>query len=313
MSEMVGPTDSPATRPDRPEKVPWRAVIVFVLVAFVLSWLIALPMWTRSGVTTTGLMMFAPLLATLVVVFIMRVPGQQRLRFLGMWPLRPAKRVVWSMVAAVFAPPVLVLVTVAVSAVFGWIQLDLAHFSGFAELNAAQLPEGTEPLDPGIVIALQIATVPIAAIIPNAILTFGEEIGWRGWLLTSLTPLGTWPALAVSGAVWGLWHMPVTLLGHNFGLTDWRGVVLMTIGCVAWGIILGWTRLRTASVWPAVIAHGALNAAGGAYMWFFAAGTEPLPALVNPMGVSGWIVIAVLVVVLVATGQFRQQPSLSLR
>ncbi|WP_258566553.1 type II CAAX prenyl endopeptidase Rce1 family protein [Leucobacter luti] len=42
----------------------------------------------------------------------------------------------------------------------------------------------------------------------NCIFTFGEEIGWRGWLLPALRPLGTWPALILSGAIWACGTRP---------------------------------------------------------------------------------------------------------
>ena len=315
---MTAPAGDPLetaqqTRADLPSSVPWRAVITFVALAYGLAWLIALPMWIFPGVSTAAFMMLAPALATLVVVFAMRVPARERLRSLGVWPLRPAKRVVGAMVAALFGPMLVVLLTIAVSAALGWLQLDLVHFSGFAEMNAAALPPGTDAVSPQLLIAMQLALVPIVAILPNSIFALGEEIGWRGWLLPALRPLGTWPALALSGAIWGLWHMPVTLLGHNFGLTDWRGVALMTTGGVAWGVLLGWMRLRTGSVWPAVIAHGALNASGGAVLLVFAAGTDPSLTLVNPLGVAGWIVLGAVIIALAVTGQFRTQPTLAAR
>ncbi|WP_244302974.1 CPBP family intramembrane glutamic endopeptidase [Leucobacter coleopterorum] len=102
--------------------------------------------------------------------------------------------------------------------------------------------------------------------------------------MPALRPLGVWPSLILSGAIWGLWHSPLILLGYNFNLTDLRGVALMTAGCIAWGVLLGWSRLRTGSVWPAVFAHGALNASAGLFMLLAAAG-EPLdPALASPLG-----------------------------
>jgi peptidoglycan/LPS O-acetylase OafA/YrhL len=101
----------------------------------------------------------------------------------------------------------------------------------------------------------------------------------------------------------------VILLGYNFGRTDITGVLFMVGGCVAWGALLGWLRLRSASVWPAVIAHGALNASGGLVM-LVAAGAPDL-ALAGPLGVAAWIVLAVVIAVLAATGQFRPQPELA--
>lgn len=302
-------------------RVPWVAVAVFVVVAMGLAWAVALPLWLTETTdpafpslfsALAQAMMFTPLLATLVVVFLMRVPGRERLRFLGMWPLRPAKRVVWFTVAAMFAPIVIIVLSILIAALFGWAKLDLVHFSGFAETLAATTPEGMQDLlpPPGVIILAQLVSLPLGVLI-NSVVAFGEEIGWRGWLLPALRPLGTWPSLLISGAIWGLWHSPVILLGYNFGLTDWRGVALMTIGCVFWGALLGWSRLRTGSVWPAVIGHASLNAGAALIMLVIAAGVEVNPVLVFPIGVAGWIAVAVVLVVLVVTGQFsdsRQPP-----
>ncbi|SJN10644.1 CAAX amino terminal protease family protein [Leucobacter sp. 7(1)] len=310
-------------------RVPWGAVALFTVLALGLAWLIALPLWLGdlSEPGTAALfgplvqaMMFTPLLATLAVVFLLRVPRGgpdhrgARLRFLGMWPLRPAKRVVWFTVGAMFAPIVVIAASIAVAAAFGWVTLDLVHFSGFAETLAATVPEDAAALLPpaGTIALLQLLSLPFGVIF-NCIFTFGEELGWRGWLLPALRPLGTWPALVISGVIWGLWHSPVILLGYNFGLLDWRGVALMTVACVLWGILLGWSRLRTGSVWPAVVGHAALNAGAALVVLVSAAGAELDPVLVLPLGVAGWIAVAAVIVVLVLTGQFSEsrQPPLA--
>ena len=295
-------------------RVPWPAVIVFVVVSFALAWVVALPLWLGNGLAEPmsavllPVMMFTPAIATLVVVFAMRVPARgRRARFLGLWPLRPAKRVVWLMVLGWLLPPLLVGLSILVSAALGFVQLDLTFATFALELEKA-LPAGT-PLPPvEVVVFAQLAMIPVGALF-NSIFAFGEEIGWRGWLLPALRPLGTWPALLLSGVIWGLWHSPIILLGYNFGRTDITGVLFMIGGCVAWGILLGWLRLRSASVWPAVIAHGSLNAAGGVIVLFAAA--QPDLALAGPLGVAGWIVLALVAVVLALTGQFRKQPELA--
>lgn len=214
------------------------------------------------------------------------------------------------MVLGLFGPIVLIALSIAVAALCGWVTLDLVHFSGFAEQLESSLPAGV-PAPPAIVVILaQLLAIPFAAATINAALAFGEELGWRGFLVPALRQYGTWPALLISGAVWGLWHAPVILLGYNFGVTDITGVLLMIAGCIAWGVLLGWLRLRSASLWPAVFAHGALNAAGGMVVWFYASGTSIDMALAGPLGAAGWIACAIVVVVLVLTGQFRKQPEL---
>ncbi|WP_261164592.1 CPBP family intramembrane glutamic endopeptidase [Microbacterium sp. Marseille-Q6965] len=291
-------------------RVPWNAVALFTALVLLLGWAVALPLWLGGlagqpiATVIVSAMMWTPALATLVVVLVMRVPRRDVWRFLGVWPLRPVGRTIGLAVAALLAPVVITLLVVAVSAWFGLVRLDLVHFSGFAEQLAAS---GVDPsgLPLGAIVLTQLIAVPFAAVIPNAILAFGEEVGWRGWLLAALRPWGLWPALLLSGVIWGLWHAPITLLGHNFGRTDATGVVLMIGGCVAWGVLLGWTRLRTGSVWPAVFAHGALNAVGAIVLALAAAGERPDMAVVGPLGVVAWVVIALIVVVMVLAGAFR--------
>lgn len=295
----------------RTRTVPWRAVGSFVLIAFGLAWLIILPLWLNDADSTAfgelsgilpGLMMYSPLVAVIVVYWV-RTPRGQRLRFLGIWPLRPAKRVVWFIVAAAIAPLLIVVASIGISALFGWIQLDLTEFSGL------QSQVGS-PIEPGVVrmvLVLQFAMIPLLAVF-NSVVAFGEEVGWRGWLLPTLRPLGVWPALVLSGAIWGLWHAPVTLLGHNFNEPNLWGVVLMAIGSIGWGIAFGWSRLRSGSLWPAVVGHGGLNAAGGLVLMVGDVDTPLELALVNPLGVSGWIVLAALIVTLALTGQFKKEP-----
>lgn len=295
-------------------RVPWTAVIVFVAVSFALAWLVALPLWLGDGlaepisVLLLPVMMFTPAVAALVVTFVMRVPARgRRARFLGLWPMRPAKRVIWLMVAGWLVPPLLVGLGILLSAALGFVQLDLTFAAFAAELEKA-VPAGT-PLPPvQVIVFAQLAMIPVGGLF-NSLFAFGEELGWRGWLLPALRPLGTWPALILSGVIWGAWHSPVILLGYNFGRTDLTGVLLMIGGCVAWGILLGWLRLRSASVWPAVIAHGSLNAAAGFVL--IVAATQPDMALAGPLGVATWVVLALLTVVLVLTGQFRAQPELA--
>jgi hypothetical protein len=66
-------------------------------------------------------------------------------------------------------------------------------------------------------------------------------------------------------------------------------------------------------VWPAVVGHGALNAAAGLVVLLSAAGADVDMGVVGPLGFVAWAVIAVIVVVLVLLGQFRREPELAPR
>lgn len=294
------------------------ATVLFVLLACGLAWLVVLPLWLDGGlsnplsVVLLPVMMYTPAIAVLIVVLVARpVPKGERLRALGLWPLRPLKRTIALSLIGLFGPILVVVLSVAIAAFFGWVTLDLEEFSGFAALLAQSVPAGVDLPPTGILLLAQVVSMPIAAATVNALFAFGEELGWRGFLIPALRPLGTWPTLLLSGVIWGLWHAPVILLGYNFGRTDVSGVLFMVGGCVAWGVLLGWLRLRSASVWPAVFAHGALNASAGLIGVLFAAGTTYDMAFAGPLGVAGWIACAIVIVVLLLAGQFRGQPALA--
>src|SRR5690625_5122017 len=60
----------------------------------------------------------------------------------------------------------------------------------------------------------------IGGITINAIFAFGEEIGWRGFLLREFQLLGFWKASLLIGIIWGVWHEPLILFArHNYSCT----------------------------------------------------------------------------------------------
>lgn len=106
----------------------------------------------------------------------------------------------------------------------------------------------------------------------------------------------------MSGAIWGLWHAPLTLLGYNYEqLGPWSALMFVPF-CMAFGAVLSWTRLHSGSVWPAVIGHGALN--GSTVLLFLggAAGQDLNLAIVGPIGVVGIAMLTVIVALLFRKG-----------
>lgn len=167
---------------------------------------------------------------------------------------------------------------------------------------------GPLPVPVWTIATLQLLSIPLGTAV-NSVLAFGEEVGWRGWLLPALLPLGTWPALIITGVLWGAWHAPIILLGYNFDEPNLVGVGLMIIATTLIGVLVGWLRMRSASLWPAVFAHGALNAAGGLVTLFAAQEESVDPILAGPLGVGSWIAFTIVVVVLVLTRQLPHHRS----
>ena len=94
----------------------------------------------------------------------------------------------------------------------------------------------------------------------GCLFTAGEEIGWRGYMLTRLIAAGVPQPLFVSGLIWGAWHIPLILSGvYVSGTSPLASVVLFMVTVVGIALVIGVLRLRSGSVWPAVILHAAWN------------------------------------------------------
>jgi uncharacterized protein len=187
-----------------------------------------------------------------------------------------------------------------VAAMLGMFHLDLQNFSGYHQL-LLQRPGGPAALAKFPVQTLVLFQLGSLLIAPgiNALFAFGEEWGWRGFLLPKLLPLGQWAALLLTGVLWGLWHLPIVLLGYDYAFHPKFGIVLMTLFCVIFGILLGWLRLATGSIWPAAIGHGALNAVGG-FPYVVADAGQPVDtAHQTILGWTGWILPLLVILLLV--------------
>jgi CAAX protease family protein len=95
---------------------------------------------------------------------------------------------------------------------------------------------------------------------------FFEEIGWRGYMLPKLATRYPRMAPAIVGFFHGVWHLPLMLLTTSYNPAGNRLIVVplfLAILTVA-GILYGYLRNASGSLWPVVIAHGTFNAVLGA-------------------------------------------------
>ena len=94
----------------------------------------------------------------------------------------------------------------------------------------------------------------------NSIAGLGEELGWRGHLLSHLLPLGQKKALLISSLIWGLWHAPlVVFLGFGGYNNVVAGALFFTAMLTMLGIYFGYLRLKSGSTILAAWAHGVFN------------------------------------------------------
>ena len=149
-----------------------------------------------------------------------------------------------------------------------------------------------------LITILQVVIIgPIINIIP----TLGEELGWRAYLLPKLRLLlPDWAALVVTGIIWGLWHAPVIVMGHNYGTSytgyPWLGILMMVVFCVWLGIIEGYMTIKLNSVIPAAMIHSTVNAGAGLPILMAQSGSNPLlgPTITGLIGGLPFILTALI-------------------
>ena len=128
----------------------------------------------------------------------------------------------------------------------------------------------------------------------GAVFAFGEEYGWRGYLLPKLLPLGEFKASLLVGVIWALWHTPPLLAGLNYaGAAPLAAIAVFVVVVTAMSVVF--TRFFVASrgsVLVVAVLHGSFNSfsdrlIGPAYMHG------------NPLVVSMGLVAAIVLVLIV--------------
>jgi uncharacterized protein len=150
---------------------------------------------------------------------------------------------------------------------------------------------------PILVFVINLALAATIVAVFSARVAAGEEIGWRGYMLTRLIDAGVpWPVL-VSGVIWGLWHVPLILGGvYLAGPPPMVSVLLWMIVAIAMSFVLARLRLESGSVWPAITLHAAWNSI--IQVAFDPASTGPGAALW--VGESGILVALTMIAAAVA-------------
>jgi len=233
---------------------------------------------TLSPGASTEVAMLTPLVAVLLMMFVVTRDGYTRegLKSLGLhrlglraWPV------------AILGP--LLVLGIAYGVVWA---------TGLAEFS---VPEALADQGARLGVPLWL-WVPIATIVGplftlGLVLSLGEELGWRGYLLPRLESLGAWAAVLLTGFLHAVFHLPVIFLTtlYHPGANKLVLVPLFVLSVTLVGMFLGYLRLSTGSVWPAVLGHSAHNSIWAAFS-ALSAGSTPL-ATEYLAGESGVLVI----------------------
>ena len=99
-------------------------------------------------------------------------------------------------------------------------------------------------------------------VLPYILLAIGEDVGWRGLLVSRLAEFcSPRTVVLVSGVVWSAFHWPLIALlgGTPDGVPIWYALAMFTVGITALGSVLAGMQLRW-GIWPGVVTHAVVNA-----------------------------------------------------
>jgi len=269
-----------------------KRLSLFLALAFGISWLSALAISLTGGlenspeilpgsgitlalILLSSVYMWGPAAAHILTRLITREGRQGNLLALKIRTAWPFYLTGW------FGPGVMTIVGILLF----FLAFPHTYDAGFTTLQEQLRASGNQALleNPSSLIIQQTVMALIIAPLVNLVATFGEEFGWRGYLLPKLNVLGKRKALLISSLIWGVWHWPVIAMGHNYGLSyagfPWLGLLATVWVMLSFGIFIGWLSQKAESVWPAVIAHGALNGIAALGLLFV---LEPFPVLLGP-------------------------------
>lgn len=90
--------------------------------------------------------------------------------------------------------------------------------------------------------------------------TLGEELGWRGYLFVKLEQtVGVGWGVVLTGVIWGIWHL-IRYTGGGLSAGTIAGLVLSDVVVLTcYGAFFILVTKKTGSVYPAAIAHAAMN------------------------------------------------------
>lgn len=131
----------------------------------------------------------------------------------------------------------------------------------------------------------------LAGISINAIFAFGEEIAWRGFLMKEFKGKSLLVTALWIGIIWGLWHAPLILNGHNYPQHPVIGVFMMVVLCLLLTPMLMYFRVKGGSVIVAAIVHGTINAVAGVSALVVSPADD---LLYGNAGLAGMIVLLVV-------------------
>jgi membrane protease YdiL (CAAX protease family) len=228
------------------EWVRQNSILSYILLAYGITWMIALPLvLSYHGLIAIEvpfalhyILPFGPLLSALIVTLVVRGSDGFReiLSRMSKWKVKP----IWFLIA-LFSVWILYLVSGAIVVSMGQPWPDLSLF--------------------GDVLYLPYLTFAGAWLLWVFTFGIGEETGWRGFLLPRLqVKHGPIIASLLVGIFWAGWHVPMFLYNENLIAMGLTGTIFWVIGLMFGSVLLTWLyNSSEGSILMTALWHGTYN------------------------------------------------------
>ncbi len=278
-----------------------KKAIRFSIIVCLFSWaMFAVAHWGfgMGADTPVGLMLFSTvyMFFPLITALVLQAIDKEKFNHTGLVNFK----IKWSWLVAWLLPVVMVLLCILVNGLMPGVSLQ---YNAEQLINQYHIPEDQQEMvreqlsaiPASLMVVIILVSSLMAGVSVNALAAFGEEYGWRNYLVHALREKKFWPAALFIGVVWGIWHFPLILMGHNYPNEPQWGVLLMVVMCILLGVIELYFVLKSKSMIVAAILHGTINALAGVVIYFTLGGNDFLNGM---PGLSGFIVMALTIVCL---------------
>lgn len=249
---------------------------------------------TMGGTILAIVYMFIPMICVIIVEKVIHRKKLKENLFINF------KINIWFLFAWLI-PPVLSFLTLGVGLLFPDIRYSPEMAGMFERFEHMMTPEQAEQM------RLSMETLPVhpvwitllqglvAGLTINALAGFGEELGWRGFLLKQFREMNFSRASLYIGSIWGIWHSPIILMGHNYPQHPGWGVLMMTAWCILLTPLFLYITIKSRSVIAAAIMHGTLNGTAGIAILLIEGGND---LTVGMTGLAGFTSLVFLLILL---------------
>lgn len=268
--------------------------IQFIVLTCLVSWTIAgaaigLGLHEAKGLSYTVFGAIYMLLPTICVIILQKLHKEKLFSNLNI-SFRFNR---WFLVAGVI-PILYAFITLGINLFFTNVSFSANYEGLLSSLPAEQATLVAEQLSkfpPVVLLLINLVQAIIAGYTINAFFAFGEELGWRGYLLKALKGKKFLSVSLITGFIWGLWHFPLILIGHNYPQHPITGVGMMIIWCILMSPVITYMVIKSKSVITAAIYHGTLNAIAGIGVLYLVGGND----LTNGVtGIAGFITLLLI-------------------